>query len=184
MTGPHDETGAGSAEIGVRPARPEDEPFLREAYASTRAAELELVPWSDAQKRAFCDLQFDAQIADYCRNYRETEDLVVFQHTTPIGRILKALTVNQLILLDFMLLPPYRNQGWGSVLLRRMQDEARASRVPMVLTVKRNSPAMNLYRRHGFVITGEDDMHYAMKWMHVSHIDGTVPPQKNTNHKP
>ncbi len=166
------------AGLAVRPATAADEPFLREVFACTRAAELARVPWTDAQKQAFCDQQFDAQVADYRRNFRETEDLVVQVGTTRAGRILKALTPNELILLDFVLLPEHRNRGLGSRLLRAMQDEARAARVPMVLCVDLHSPALVLYRRHGFVITGEDSLRYAMKWVHAPPNGGTVPAQK------
>jgi ribosomal protein S18 acetylase RimI-like enzyme len=168
----------------VRPATHEDEPFLRDVYASTRASELALLPWSETQKRAFCDQQFDAQIADYRRIFRETEDLVIGLGATRIGRILKALTPNELILLDFAILPEHRNRGVGSALLRRMQDEARTAKVPMVLHVELHSPAVGLYRRHGFVVTGEDSLRFAMKWVHPARNGGTVPAQKNTNNEP
>jgi ribosomal protein S18 acetylase RimI-like enzyme len=170
-----------SAELAVRPATPEDEAFLRDVYASTRAAELAILPWTDVQKRAFCDQQFDAQITDYRRTFRETEDLVACKGTVSIGRILKALTSKELILLDLALLPEHRNRGWGSVLLRRLQEEARIAMVPMVLQVELHSAAVGFYRRHGFVITGEDSLRFAMKWVHSSSIDGTVPAQKKHN---
>ncbi len=173
-----------SAPLSVRAATPEDGPFLRSVYASTRAAELAPLSWSETQKRAFCDQQFDAQITDYRRNLPETEDLVISCGATPIGRILKALTRNELILLDFAILPEHRNRGWGSALLRRMQDEARTAMVPMVLQAELHSPAVGFYRRHGFVIIGEDSLRFAMKWMHTPRNDVTVPAQKKTNNEP
>jgi ribosomal protein S18 acetylase RimI-like enzyme len=166
-----------SAPLLVRPATPQDEPFLRDVYASTRAAELAILPWSDAEKRAFCDQQFDAQITSYRRTFRETEDLVVCSGATPVGRILRALTPSDLILLDFALLPEYRNRGWGGILLCRMQEQARTAKVPMVLHVELHSPALALYRRHGFVIIGEDSLRYEMKWVHTWRNGDTVPPE-------
>lgn len=38
-----------------------DEQFLTELYASTRAAEMAIVPWESEQKRAFLKMQFEAQ---------------------------------------------------------------------------------------------------------------------------
>ncbi len=51
--------------IELRPVAPEDEPFLRRVYASSRAEELAPVPWDEAQKQAFCDMQFAAQDSHY-----------------------------------------------------------------------------------------------------------------------
>jgi hypothetical protein len=39
--------------------------FLRRLYASTRVAEIKLTNWSDAQKRALTDNQFDSQRQHY-----------------------------------------------------------------------------------------------------------------------
>jgi len=56
--------------ITLRPVTPEDETILLELYASTRADEMSLVPWSDEQKRAFVLAQFNAQQLHYRRPIR------------------------------------------------------------------------------------------------------------------
>src|SRR4051812_19114238 len=47
--------------ISLRPITDADLSFLYKVYASTRAQEMALVPWSDAQKQAFVRMQFEAQ---------------------------------------------------------------------------------------------------------------------------
>ena len=47
--------------ITLRAVAPEDEPFLAELYASTRADEMALVDWDAATKQAFLRQQFEAQ---------------------------------------------------------------------------------------------------------------------------
>jgi hypothetical protein len=47
--------------IVLRPSLPEDRDVLRSIYATTRADELALTPWSDEEKAAFVEMQFDAQ---------------------------------------------------------------------------------------------------------------------------
>ncbi len=44
--------------ISLRPITAEDVDFLYRVYASTRADEMKLVDWDDAQKRAFLEMQF------------------------------------------------------------------------------------------------------------------------------
>src|SRR5258706_11838815 len=51
--------------IAYRPVRPEDRPFLRYVYGTTREEELQRVPWSDEQKANFIDMQFHAQTRHY-----------------------------------------------------------------------------------------------------------------------
>jgi len=38
------------ANVALRPVEPADAPFLLDLYAATRADEMALVPWSDAEK--------------------------------------------------------------------------------------------------------------------------------------
>jgi ribosomal protein S18 acetylase RimI-like enzyme len=173
--------------LTLRAATAADEPFLREAYASSRAPELAIVPWDEMTKRAFCDQQFDAQITYYRQTFPETEDLVVRDGNTRVGRLIKARTPHELHLLDIVLLPGHRNRGLGSALLRGLQEEARTAMVPIVLYVDVKSGAVAFYRRHGFVVTSEDALHFAMKWVHGPRNDGSVPAQnnkQNTNNRP
>src|SRR5260370_40781357 len=46
--------------ITLRDATAEDNAFLREVYASSRADEFALAPWSQEQREAFLDSQFQA----------------------------------------------------------------------------------------------------------------------------
>jgi hypothetical protein len=55
--------------FALRPESDEDIPFLRRLHASTRAAELAQTGWSDAQKLAFTDNQFDFQRQHYRTYY-------------------------------------------------------------------------------------------------------------------
>ena len=63
------EGGAGAAggEVTLRAETPADRGFLFSVYAATRDAELEQVPWTDAQKQAFLWQQFEAQAHEYRR---------------------------------------------------------------------------------------------------------------------
>ena len=45
------------AVIELRPVEATDDAFLRDVYASTRATEMAMVPWSDEEKAAFLDMQ-------------------------------------------------------------------------------------------------------------------------------
>ena len=47
--------------ITLRPAVESNRPLLFELYASTREEEMQRVPWTEAQKQAFLEMQFNGQ---------------------------------------------------------------------------------------------------------------------------
>jgi hypothetical protein len=77
-----------AAEIGLtfRRVTDADLPVLARIYASTRAEELAPVPWSDADKAAFLDMQFRAQHAHYQQHYPEADWLMTMRGEENIGR--------------------------------------------------------------------------------------------------
>ena len=74
------------AAIRLRPVRPGDM-FLYEVYASTRQGELAVVPWDDAQKAAFLQMQFDAQHAHYQQHFAGAAFDIVLVDGQPAGRL-------------------------------------------------------------------------------------------------
>ena len=60
--------------ITLRPVLPEDEQFLLEVYASTRADELAQIPWGQDQLRAFLKMQLNARDQSYRMYYPEIDD--------------------------------------------------------------------------------------------------------------
>ena len=58
----------------------------------------------------------------------------------------------------------YRSVGLGTLLLHRLQNEARQLKRPLRLQVIRFSRAVNLFERMGFVRTSETGTHFQMEW--------------------
>src|SRR5712691_8481728 len=73
--------------IRFRPSTPEDVPFLRCVYATTREDELRRVPWTDEQKTLFLDHQFQTQKKHYEEFYPDCEFLIIELEGEPIGRL-------------------------------------------------------------------------------------------------
>src|SRR5262249_24259878 len=102
--------------VTLRPARPEDEAFLRGVYASTRAEELALTNWTEAQRETFISLQFSAQQEDYQSRYPEAEHQIILSNELPVGRIYTDRRPREIHILDITILPEHRNLGIGSPL--------------------------------------------------------------------
>lgn len=149
--------------ITLRPRSPADDAFLREVYASTRAAELALVNWSDAEKAAFLRMQFNAQHQSYQAQFPGADYLVILAGEEPIGRLYLARAAGELRILDLALLPAHRNQGTGSALLNDILAEATAVTQPVRLHVERFNPARRLYERLGFTVIGEGPIYLELE---------------------
>jgi ribosomal protein S18 acetylase RimI-like enzyme len=69
-----------------------------------------------------------------------------------------------LFLASIAILPEYQRRGIGTTLIRRLQQRASQSGLPLTLQVLKVNQARELYKRLGFVCTGETDTHYQMRW--------------------
>jgi ribosomal protein S18 acetylase RimI-like enzyme len=148
----------------LRTARPEDEQFLRAVYASTRAEELALVPWSDEQKRAFTDMQFAAQDADYRRNYPDAQYSIIEVQGVAAGRLYVDRCSKEIRIIDIALLPEHRRAGIGTKLLRILQGEARAAGKTLTIHVEKFNPARSLYHRLGFQEIEDKGVYLFLEW--------------------
>lgn len=150
--------------VSLRPITGEDDGFLLGLYASTRAEELALVPWSDAQRQAFLRMQFDAQTRHYATHYadRSTFDVIVVDGA-PAGRLIVHRGAADVRIVDIALLPSFRGKGVGAGLLRALLAEADAAGKSVSIHVEYNNPALRLYERLGFVKVGEHGISWLMQ---------------------
>lgn len=158
--------------LTLRPARPEDEPFLLGLYATTRAGEMALVPWNDDEKRAFVAMQFAAQDRHYRTYYPNARFDVVERGGEPIGRLYVDRDENEIRILDVTLAPGCRGAGVGGSLLRALLDEARDANCAVTLHVEPDNPARRLYERLGFrVCPGEPaGVYVRMEWRAIDQL--------------
>ena len=140
-----------TAAVETRPVAPEDDEFLLDVYASTRAEELAPVPWTDGQKRAFLRMQFDAQRGEYYKRFPDSDYRVILVGGRPAGRLWVARTPRQIRLLDIALLPEFRSRGIGASLVRQLMDEAGRAGLPLRhMVFELNENAIRFYERLGF----------------------------------
>ncbi len=156
--------------VQLRPARSEDEEFLFQVYASTRADEMALVTWDEKQKDAFLRMQFNAQAHHYRIEYPNAEWKIILRDQTPIGRLIVNRGADTILLMDITLLPEHRNLGFGTALVRDLMNEASATNKPLRLHVEIFNPAQHLYDRLDFQKISEVGIYVEMEWLRSSAV--------------
>jgi ribosomal protein S18 acetylase RimI-like enzyme len=135
---------------GLRPAGPADAEVLYRIYASTREAELAVVPWDPAAKEAFLRLQFAAQDSSYHATFPGASYDLIVSGAGVLGRLYVDRGETAWLVIDVALLPEYRGQGIGTRLLTEVLAQACAAGKPVRLHVEQFNPARRLYDRLGF----------------------------------
>ena len=153
-----------SSTISARLVQPEDALFLLELYASVRADELALVPWTIEQKQAFLSMQFAAQQDHYQKEYPGASHEIILSTDRPIGHLYVARLADEIRIIDFTILPDERNAGVGSFLLRRLLQEAASCRKVVRIYVEEFNPSFRLFERMGFASVDKQGIHVLLEW--------------------
>jgi ribosomal protein S18 acetylase RimI-like enzyme len=150
--------------IRFRPTTPDDVPFLRRVYATTREDEMQRVPWSEDQKAAFLDMQFAAQKKHYEEFYPQCDFLVIELEGEGIGRLYLDRGETDIEIVDIALLPEHRGRGIGRMLLDEILEEGRATGKKISIYVEHYNPARHLYDRLGFRHVDTNGVYHKMEW--------------------
>lgn len=150
--------------IDLRPASPDDAPFMRHLFARVCEDELGLGDWDDPRKHALLAMQFEAQSRSYRENYPGSGYQIVLLSGQPIGRILVHRGRDAIRIVDIALMPEYRNRGIGGELVGRVLEVAAREQKPVRLSARHSNPAQRLYRRLGFALIGCSALHGDWEW--------------------
>jgi|ERR1043165_1204535 GNAT superfamily N-acetyltransferase len=154
---------ASPANITLRPVGPQDHEFLIEVYASTRAEELALVPWTSEQQQMFIHAQFAAQKQHYAQKYpAATHDIIVVEGRA-VGRLYVARLDQEIRIVDITVLPAERNSGIGSYLIEQILDEAKSAGKVTRIYVEEFNPSLRLFKRLGFSVSAQHGMHLLLE---------------------
>ena len=150
--------------IAFRPVTNADEEFLLELYKSSRGDDLRGLGWDEDRISEFLTLQHEAQRHFYQTDNQDAVDEVILIDDQPAGRLIVERREREIRCIDLSLLPAYRNAGLGTLLVGKLQAEARQSKIPLRLQVIRFNRAVNLFERLGFVRSSETGTHFQMEW--------------------
>jgi ribosomal protein S18 acetylase RimI-like enzyme len=150
-------------DLTLRPITADDEPFLRQVYASTRQEELALVDWPQAQKDAFLASQFNAQHTYYQQEFPDASYHVILCGGERAGRLYVGRWEREINIIDIAVLPSFQNRGIGSRLIGELFDEADRAKKPVRIHVEKFNRARTLYQRLGFVVLEDRGVYLFME---------------------
>lgn len=159
-----------NAMLTFRPARPDDEPFLRELRAHVDVERLALGIWGPEDEqlaRSIVDLQFRAHAAHYrkVKNVRDTKDCVIELNAHPVGRFIVTQDDEEVYLSDIAVHPAFRGQGIGHAVVQTTQSECAQSKRLLHLHVDRTNPAVQFYLGLGFRAIAETPLNFLLEWV-------------------
>lgn len=150
--------------IRFRPATPDDVPFLRYLYGTTRDDEMLRLQWTEEQKGNFLDMQFNAQKRHYEDFYPECQFLVIELEGERIGRLYIDRGESHIEIVDVALLPHHRARGIGRMLLEEIIAEGRSTGRKVRIYVEHYNPARHLYDRLEFQHIDTNGVYHLMEW--------------------
>ena len=78
-----------------------------------------------------------------------------------IGTLKCKVCEDKLEIMQIQIDPAFQGKGLGRLVIKQILQESNVKRVE--LSVLKENPAINLYKRLGFTITGEDEFEYFMQ---------------------
>jgi ribosomal protein S18 acetylase RimI-like enzyme len=142
-----------------------DFPFLTELYAEVRHDELAPLDWPAQAKRDFLDTQCRLQRDHYAQHYVGADLLIVERGERVVGRVYVHASAREIRLMDIALLRSEQGQGFGTAIVRALQDlAARRGQIELTLHVEPANPAQRLYMRLGFRLIEQRGVYDFLGW--------------------
>lgn len=149
----------------LRPVTPEDEEFLIAVYGKTREDELAQAEWGEGQKDQFVRWQFGLQQREYQSRFPDYDYRVIVINDRAAGRIWVGRDDEQIRLLEIAIMPEFQNRGAGTILLRRLIEQAnQTNKVLRHMVFVLNNDAHRFYERLGFEVIEDFGAYKHMEW--------------------
>ena len=158
-------SGKAQGQLSPRPEREGDDAFRFQLFCESRPAEFALLQLEPTAFDQLMRFQFQAQTVTYRANFPDARFDIIELDGVAIGRIVVARTGATLRIVDQAIVPPQRNLGFGTTIMRAVMDRAaQAGQTVRLKVASTNDPSMRLYLRLGFVPIETDPFYIEMEW--------------------
>jgi ribosomal protein S18 acetylase RimI-like enzyme len=109
--------------------------------------------WDDKQQQDFHHEHF---------NHEETE--IIQLNGLDVGFAIIKVCPNELRIEEINILKKHQNNGIGTEIIINAQTKAKELKIPVWLQVLKVNPAINLYKRMGFIVISTNETHFQMSF--------------------
>ena len=157
-----------SSILKMRPADPDDEPFLRKLRAEVDSERLFLHTWSEEdadEAKKLLDFQFRAHAHHHKTQDVDQKDVIIEIDGVPAGRFILVQDSYEIRLADIEVARDFRGKGIGAAVINAIKGESTQSKRPIRLMVERMNTALQFYLTLGFVVVEHYDLNLLMEWV-------------------
>ena len=148
----------------IRPARPEDDGFLKSLYRSERN-DLRMIDAEDDFIEELIGIQYLAKTQGYATMFPDAMYFLIERLGVPIGRLVVNFGSEAVRLVDIAFVPEARGHGYGTHVIKAVQFAAARIQAPVALTVNRdNASARRAYSSLGFLVEWSDAITDHLVW--------------------
>lgn len=154
-------------QLTVRPEAGDDADaaFLFALFASTKAAEMALMPLDDNGKTFLLRMQFRSMTATYRQQFPDARFEIVELDGMPIGRLVTDVQADCVYYVDIALLPERRGGGIATALMTAVLDEPRRLGLPgRVKVMSTNVASLRLCQRLGMTLRANIPPLVELEW--------------------
>ena len=145
--------------ICLRSETASDAEFVLELYVVRHKDIFAQTPLPAEQKEVLANHQANAQAAHYARQFKHADFLIIECNGERAGRIIFEEVDDCIRVVDVAVAKSYQGQGIGTVVFKRIINEARLKTLPLRLKVATNNPGgQRFYERLGFQEFSRDEL--------------------------
>jgi ribosomal protein S18 acetylase RimI-like enzyme len=139
-------------QITLRPARAEDIDFCEGLYFA-------------GMERIIRELKLDmaAQVVSFHKQWELSQVRIIVFDAADIGWLQTATQEHSLFISQLFVDGPFQRRGIGTEVIHRVINEAARAHLAVTLDVVKINPALRLYERLGFRITGGEERKFYMR---------------------
>ena len=141
--------------LSYRTTTESDREFAREVHHSS---------YHDVVVRQFGGWDEKLQDEFFTANWIPGKSQIIFSDNVPVGTLNKEVLEAHIKLVELQILPTFQGKGIGTLVLEDVISDAKCCNKPICLQVLKENKAKYLYARHGFITSGETDLHLLMEW--------------------
>lgn len=141
-------------EINLRPSTEEDFEFIFSLNKINMKKYVDIIRgWNEEYERA-----------DMKNKFMPGTHKIIQVDEQDVGTILIQEELGHFKLAHLELLPQFQNKGIGTKLIKEILDKAKTKNKYVWLKVLKTNPAIELYKKLGFVKIGEEELKYIMRF--------------------